>query len=152
MIKNVNSCRGFKEDGCGCKIELNNFYKTHQLLFSDSGVQMRNIRERTDTLMGDSSKLQYEGLVKSSKGLNCYMDKNGMGIKGQLSIKFDDKGAYAVKETSVLDYVGLGDDINNWRINGNFQLLKNKGNVCWILNSYINTVKSCSWKGKEKFI
>ena len=143
VVQSVVACRESKKDVCGCAVVLDSFYKTHKFVFTDKGFEMRNVREKTNTLMGSTAKLKDAKQTEGLKKLNCYYDKSGQQITSEVDIRFDEKGAYLDEGSSFFGSVGLKDDTSK-RINDKLQLYKNKGELCWILNSYdVGSLVSC---------
>ena len=133
LVNGVANCRGLKEDDCGCRVSLSGFYKIHKLIFNDNGVELRRKTERSDTLMGDSLRLNDKKKVEAMKKLNCYYDDGGLKTGKDVVIVFD-KFAYIDDGGSFLGDIGLSDDKKNMGVNNGFQLYKTKTGVCWVLN------------------
>ena len=143
IAKQIETCKSYKVDRCGCKIDLSFFNKVHSLSFKKDEIRIYNIKERSKTLMARSSK-------ESAKNLNCYINEdNGLKYEEELVFNFDTNGAYILTGYEEVAY-GVLNTVRNSRENfaagDKFQIYKGAEDICWIAGNFDETLEDCNKK------
>lgn len=144
MLKQIETCKAYKVNRCGCKIDLSSFNKVHSLSFTKNDIRMYNIKERSKTLMARSSDSKV-----TAKNLNCYVNKNGLKYDEEFVFNFDINGAYILTGYEDVAY-GVVNLVTSSRkelaVDDKLQLYKGTEDTCWTVGNFDETLEDCSKK------
>jgi hypothetical protein len=131
----IKKCKNFKEDNCGCLVDLNKFSNSHKIEFTDNEIKLLSIKN-----LGDSGVQ----MASFNAELNCYWDNN-------LEEKPLKEMQIAEDRPSIFESVAIWTSITNrgnrYYFTYKYNLLKNNGRLCWLTNKVkedkIKDLKEC---------